>query len=90
METGRDIICPYCEYEFVDSWEHGDSSDESIECDECGKTFTLQVEQEVTYHTYADCELNDEEHDWQVAIHMSIPSWTWYQCSKCDATKVER
>jgi len=89
METGREIICPYCKCEFVDSWEHENSSDGSIFCDECGKTFIVQVDTEVTYDTYADCNLNNEKHDWQVTEHISSPSWTWYQCTKCDATKTE-
>jgi len=40
----NEIVCPYCGYEFSDSWEYLDPSNDShdgeeidVECLECGK-----------------------------------------------------
>lgn len=35
------IICPYCGYEDIDSWECSEEDDEH-ECGECGSTFSYQ------------------------------------------------
>lgn len=45
----NEIVCPYCGYEFSDSWEHNDY--DSAECGECGEEFILYVETSVTYST---------------------------------------
>ena len=48
----REITCPYCNHELSDSWEYNDSTDEQqVECPECGDTFVLQVDIDVTYCT---------------------------------------
>ena len=44
-----EIVCPYCGYEFTDSWWLNDC--DSAECEECGKEFKLYVECSVTYST---------------------------------------
>ena len=47
-----DIVCPYCGYEFTDSWEFNDTQDEQhVECCECGKEFFLYVNISVDYTT---------------------------------------
>jgi ribosome modulation factor len=39
---GRDeITCPYCEYEFSDSWECSEHSDEDQECPRCDNVFKV-------------------------------------------------
>lgn len=40
-ECTRNITCPYCGWEDVDSWEAGDSDDE-CECAHCGETFSYE------------------------------------------------
>lgn len=87
MKSDREAICPYCDSMFQDSWDFDE--DESVECDECGKLFELEVEIETTYTTYSNCSLNGEEHDWVVDKYMTSPTWIWYGCTKCDATKME-
>lgn len=57
-----EIVCPYCGYEFSDSWEiDGDNQDIGLmECDECYKQFYATRNIEVSYSTrkakYGTCE----------------------------------
>lgn len=50
-----DIVCPYCDHEFKDSWdisldfEDGDKTEE--ECPDCDKTVVITVHRDVTYTT---------------------------------------
>ncbi len=52
----KEIICPYCGYEFSDSWEYnrrmegGDSTE--LECPECDKKFTATMDIEITYKSH--------------------------------------
>lgn len=48
-EFTEEVVCPYCGYEFSDSWEFSDNAE--IECDECGETFISERNSEVTYST---------------------------------------
>lgn len=43
-----DITCPWCGYEFGDSWEY-DDEDDACECTECGKLFAYERNVKVTY-----------------------------------------
>lgn len=61
-ESTPEIVCPYCGYEFYDSWEYGgDQSEELglIACDNCGKEFYVTRYIHVTYDsspaTYGTC-----------------------------------
>lgn len=56
-----EIVCPYCGYEFRDSWEYdgADGEDNETECGECGKEFTYERSLTVQYLTFTseeDCE----------------------------------
>lgn len=51
-EYTQEIVCPYCEYEFGDSWEYDGRDGRKTNCPECDKTFHLTVNIEVTYSTY--------------------------------------
>lgn len=42
-----EIVCPYCGYEFMDSWEEYDSG--TTECRECEKEFYFDRDVAVTY-----------------------------------------
>ncbi|WP_125154406.1 hypothetical protein [Clostridium rectalis] len=51
----NEIVCPFCGYEFVDSWEYGDNYEDElglIECNECGKQFYTNKDVSITYCTY--------------------------------------
>lgn len=49
-----EITCPYCNYEFSDSWEFcvGGDSQKNVECLGCEKKFNLEINFETTYSTY--------------------------------------
>jgi uncharacterized Zn-finger protein len=49
--TGPDeIVCPYCGYEYSDSWEF-DGDDSSIDCEQCGKEFDYSRIVDICYTT---------------------------------------
>ncbi|MBI9110251.1 hypothetical protein [Maridesulfovibrio ferrireducens] len=51
-EYTNEIKCPYCDYEFSDSWEFNDSDECSeVDCPECGKEFALTVNIKIDYST---------------------------------------
>ena len=45
------IVCPYCGYEHLDSWECGESDDE-FQCHHCEKVFAFESEVTITYSSY--------------------------------------
>lgn len=47
-EHTREITCPWCGYEYHDSWEDSDENEEE-ECPDCGGVFSYTREVEVTY-----------------------------------------
>ena len=49
-EYTNDIVCPYCGYEFINSWEYTESEDE-VSCQRCDQSFNLSVEIEISYTT---------------------------------------
>lgn len=75
-----EIICPYCNYEFHDSWEYGDRDDVII-CDNCEKSFHYSGELILKQQIAKDCELNDEEHDFQPYYNKLL------KCVKCGSIK---
>ena len=48
-EYTAEVVCPYCGYEFHDSWELDDTGD--IECGSCEREFTFNRYVDVTYCT---------------------------------------
>jgi len=47
-ESTNEITCPYCDHEFLDSWDSGvGGCEEEIECESCEETFV--VSGRVTY-----------------------------------------
>ena len=53
-----EIKCPYCDYQFSDSWEHNDDDNEPHECERCDNTFTVTANHSVEY----DCSrINEKE-----------------------------
>jgi len=47
-----EITCPYCAYEFSDSWESADADREKRECPRCDNTFEVTAVHSLTF----DCE----------------------------------
>lgn len=64
-----EITCPYCGDRFEDSWDTiaGDGETAVIDCD-CGKKFTATCVLSIDYWGHPDCELNGDEHDYEM-IH---------------------
>lgn len=44
-----EVVCPYCGYEFGDSWEFQMNGCENINCDECNKKFECEAETTIKY-----------------------------------------
>ena len=44
-----EITCPHCAYEFSDSWEHADDSDEDHTCPRCDNAFTVTAVHSLTF-----------------------------------------
>jgi len=45
-----EITCPYCGYEYEQSFEFGDYDDEVL-CESCNKTFSMARYERVSYST---------------------------------------
>lgn len=53
MTNEDEIRCPYCQTEFIDSYEgYGEDDDDDVYCDTCGKNFQMEVERTIVYKTY--------------------------------------
>jgi len=54
------IICPYCGYEFQDSWEFKDTQDEQhVDCHDCGEDDGWTIIS-VSLHVYENGNLSGE------------------------------
>lgn len=74
------ITCPWCGYEYEDSWEYQDDEDE-MECADCGKKFSLSIRIETDYTTYRPEE--DCPHE-EVDIHHNSKMDKWvFSCDFC-------
>lgn len=63
-ELTDELVCPYCGYEFSDSWECGEDSDD-YQCEKCSKRFVYTSDTTRTFtSSKADC-LNGAPHDWK-------------------------
>ena len=87
-EYTDEIVCPWCGYEFSDSWEFGNGGEftELEDCPECDKSFyasrTITVAyttQKVTYGTCSKCGVGDVPLD---SLSSSFHSYIDY-CQSC-------
>lgn len=51
-EYTDEIVCPYCCFEFKDSWEISDAGESVQTCWECQKKFVLCVDHSISYSTH--------------------------------------
>lgn len=68
----NEIVCPYCGYQFTDSWElqGGQDTDIPIECGRCEKSFIFSTDYHITYSSHkCDC-LNGKDHQWGKVQHL--------------------
>jgi len=95
-ECTDEVVCPWCGCEFTDSWEFSDSYDE-LQCDECGKIFSMIREIEVSYSTRRSrcepgkCELElnenygDNPYIYSNKKYSDIDkNWTVWKCRICN------
>ena len=61
----NNAICPYCYAKYQVESEDYDEDSHEDECGECGKKYRLAQHFSVTHHTYPDCELNGEQHQFE-------------------------
>ena len=61
-----DSICPYCEGRYQPEAEDYDEEDHEVDCDDCGKKYYAHQSYSVTTFTSPDCELNGEDHNWEM------------------------
>lgn len=48
----EEITCPYCAYEFSDSWESSDADEEIKECPRCDNQFKVTAVHSLTFNCY--------------------------------------
>ena len=78
-EYTNEIVCPYCAYEYSDSWEfnEGNKTDGQIKCDGCNKTFNYSTDIEVTYIT-SKIECKEGQHDYHFeTAHLKYSEMVW-------------
>lgn len=61
-QLDNELICPYCEHRFDNSWESCSEDSEKIDCPNCGKYFWGYMQKSIDYNSKPDCNLNKEEH----------------------------
>jgi len=64
----NEVTCPYCGYSISDSWDldGDDGEDDVMECGNCWKKFVWWRNIRISYSSKADCELNNEPHEFDV------------------------
>ena len=93
-EFTNEVVCPFCGYEFSDSWEFGGDEDIGlINCESCEKEFYATRNVEITYSTqkaaYGTCKHCGEEN---VVIENYCSSNGSYKglCVKCGEIEKRR
>ena len=90
-EYTKEIVCPYCGYEFSNSWEYDGECGED-QCSECDKYFQWTRNVSVDYSTSHACEKNKEEHEWSEWIyadytdetkHNEVEDYYFRYCEQC-------
>lgn len=91
-ENTDEIVCPFCGYEFCDSWEYESDYNEDlglIECEECEKEFYATRHTSITYYTekarYGKCKNCNAENVVIEDYHASIGSYKDL-CLMCGST----
>lgn len=68
----KEIKCPYCDYEFSDSWEYDDDTTE-LTCSSCDKEFNVERNVEVTYCT-SRIKCDESKHVYELDSHIEFKS----------------
>jgi len=78
--------CPYCGEEYRMEAEDYDEDFREIECGKCGKKYWQEEIFSVSHHTIPDCELNDQEHAFELLEFKD--GRKAYFCSVCEKCKL--
>lgn len=85
-----EIVCPYCGYEFDCSYEY--SSDDTIDCHECEKIFSMIKYFNVNYSTKKiQCANGDGPHKWRTKsfeFEGNMVLKNLYRCKLCDVSRL--
>ena len=77
----ENIKCPYCGKFISDSWEYNFNDDSiEIECSNCDKKFLAGESVIRNYTGKADCELNNEKHEF-------VKQEGYFKCKICGEIK---
>jgi len=84
-----EIVCPYCGYEFENSYEYiGDL----VECEECGKNFSFYTDTTIRYTTHKQpCANGDGPHNWiclSFENNGDVLFPNLYRCQNCNITSI--
>jgi len=94
-EYTSEIVCPWCGYEFGDSWDIGPEDEDigQIECEECERAFTANRNISVSYSTqkceYGECAECGADGVVLTSMHSSLGSYSGL-CEKCGRAKYKR
>lgn len=81
------MTCPYCDKELenpTDNPEDYLGSRVVFTCEYCLKKF--HMEPNICFSSYANCELNDQEH---VFVKSPYGKPNFFRCQNCDQLKIE-
>ena len=93
VNQAEEVTCPYCQYEYGDSWEY--RKDDGIEtCPECEKKFHWSRGMRIWYDSKKDCALNGEEHEfdeWGETTKSSYDDGHYKarHCQKCTEIEIQ-
>lgn len=93
VDQADEITCPYCGYEYRDSWEFRKDDGEE-ECSECEKKFRWSRGSKVWYDSAKDCKLNGEQHEFGAwgEVTKSYYGDSYYKarhCQKCPEIELQ-
>jgi hypothetical protein len=87
----NDIICPYCDYVFTDSWEFDGDNDteEKTTCGRCEKEFKVTRNIDVSYTTTVMlCDEIGEQHEYKIIRYLNHKNkdttYSCYRVETCD------
>jgi hypothetical protein len=87
-EYTEEIVCPWCGYEFSDSWEWSDY-DDNEKCPKCNKSFSYERIVSCEYSTKRtrckskDCRYTLEERFSDNPYIYNNKNWTIWECEIC-------
>ena len=64
--SDANVICPYCKHEYQPEAEDYSEDTREEECSQCGKKYHVWQVFSVDHHAKPDCELNGEQHQWDI------------------------